>query len=62
MIKNQKKKNRLDELLESLKQDTNTQKYVDEFLISEIYTNLNDEENAKKYAELAKEHLLHSDK
>lgn len=58
----EKKTNRLDELLESLKQDTNTQKYVDEFLISEIYTNLNDEENAKKYAELAKEHLLHSDK
>ena len=58
----EKKTNRLDELLESLKQDTSTQKYVDEFLISEIYTNLNDEENAKKYAELAKEHLLHSDK
>ncbi len=58
----EKKTNRLDELLESLKQDTSTQKYVDEFLISEIYTNLNDEENAKKYAELAKEHLLHLDK
>ena len=55
----EKKTNRLNELLESLEHDTSTQKYIDEFLISEIYTNLNDEENAKKYAELAKEHLLH---
>ncbi len=58
----EKKTNRLNELLESLEHDTSTQKYIDEFLISEIYTNLNDEENAKKYAELAKEHLLHPEK
>lgn len=57
----EKKTNRLNELLEEINKDSNTQKYIDEFLISEIYTNLNDEENASKYAELAKEHLLHSE-
>ncbi len=55
----EKKTNRLNELLEELEKDSSTQKYIDEFLISEIYTNLNDEENAKKYADLAKEHVLH---
>ncbi len=55
----EKKTNRLNELLEDLEKDSSTQKYIDEFLISEIYTNLNDEENAKKYADLAKEHVLH---
>ncbi len=55
----EKKTDRLNELLEELEKDSSTQKYIDEFLISEIYTNLNDEENAKKYADLAKEHVLH---
>ncbi len=55
----EKKTDRLNELLEELEKDSSTQKYINEFLISEIYTNLNDEENAKKYADLAKEHVLH---
>lgn len=58
----EKKTNRLNELLQEVEKAPNEQKYINEFLISEIYTNLNDEENASKYAELAKEHLLHTEK
>ena len=45
-------------ILNELDKVQNGQKYIDEFLISEIYTNLKDTENANKYAELAKTHLM----
>ena len=54
----EKKTDKLDELLNELDKVQNEQKYIDEFLISEIYTNLKDTENANKYAELAKTHLM----
>lgn len=54
----EKKTNYLNELLKEVESLEDSQKYLDEFLISEIYTNLNDVENANKYAELAKDHLM----
>ena len=53
----EKKTDKLNELLDEVNTITGMPKCIDEFLISEIYTNMKDDVNAKKYSELAKEHL-----
>ena len=46
----------LDALVEKVNQSTTNDKYLDEYLISLMYGNLNDTENAKKYFELSQQH------
>ena len=47
----------LKDLLEEINDQEDYQKGVNEFLVSLIYQNKGDKENAKKYEDLSKEHL-----